>query len=322
MEIKESSATKPTDLSLYDRQVRLWGLSAQQKIHMGSVLVIHPNVAIAHEIIKNLALMGIGSITLLHVLEFKDKLALFYQNTDEIPCFELLTRRINMLNPSVIVKEHFSYGENTNQPNGSGKVDLNTFSVVLYCNPYITSPSTNAQSDQYEFNQVILWNELCRNSHVPFYYCGALFPKDTTLCYGFAFCDFMSDYVWTDPVTLKDTSIPFVSLNRSVSYLDQKQTSPSLGHWLKLHKDCTTNGLLQDDSLRSKDELVPIISILGAQSSHDIIHCITRQGNVLTNLFIFDPSSDSVGQIHVCWPQSLQKICSDQILDLAESEEE
>lgn len=52
------------EIALYDRQIRLWGLQAQQKIRNANVLLITIK-ALGNEIAKNLVLAGIGSLTVL-----------------------------------------------------------------------------------------------------------------------------------------------------------------------------------------------------------------------------------------------------------------
>ncbi|KAI1330386.1 hypothetical protein F5Y16DRAFT_16239 [Xylariaceae sp. FL0255] len=51
------------EIALYDRQIRLWGMQAQQKIQAANVLLISMK-ALANEIAKNLVLAGIGSLTI------------------------------------------------------------------------------------------------------------------------------------------------------------------------------------------------------------------------------------------------------------------
>lgn len=58
------STVSPDDVALYDRQIRLWGMAAQQKIQNAHILLITMR-GLAHEIAKNLVLAGVGSITLL-----------------------------------------------------------------------------------------------------------------------------------------------------------------------------------------------------------------------------------------------------------------
>ncbi|KAL2156396.1 hypothetical protein VTH82DRAFT_1141 [Thermothelomyces myriococcoides] len=52
------------EIALYDRQIRLWGMSAQQKIRNANILIITMK-ALGNEIAKNLVLAGIGSLTIL-----------------------------------------------------------------------------------------------------------------------------------------------------------------------------------------------------------------------------------------------------------------
>jgi ubiquitin-like 1-activating enzyme E1 A len=51
------------DLELYDRQIRVWGVDAQQRLRNARVLVAGVDGAAA-ELCKNLVLAGIGSLTL------------------------------------------------------------------------------------------------------------------------------------------------------------------------------------------------------------------------------------------------------------------
>ncbi|KAI8377382.1 SUMO-1 activating enzyme subunit 1, isoform CRA_b [Blakeslea trispora] len=52
------------EAAIYDRQIRLWGLDAQQRISKANVLVAGIR-ALSNEVCKNIALAGVASITLL-----------------------------------------------------------------------------------------------------------------------------------------------------------------------------------------------------------------------------------------------------------------
>ncbi|KAH9900383.1 hypothetical protein F4778DRAFT_771244 [Xylariomycetidae sp. FL2044] len=52
------------EIALYDRQIRLWGMQAQQKIQNANILLITMK-ALANEVAKNLVLAGIGSLTII-----------------------------------------------------------------------------------------------------------------------------------------------------------------------------------------------------------------------------------------------------------------
>ncbi|KAL2219802.1 hypothetical protein M432DRAFT_543983 [Thermoascus aurantiacus ATCC 26904] len=55
----------PSDeIALYDRQIRLWGVKAQEKLRSANILLITIR-ALANEVAKNLVLAGIGSLTIL-----------------------------------------------------------------------------------------------------------------------------------------------------------------------------------------------------------------------------------------------------------------
>ncbi|MCJ1256624.1 hypothetical protein MMC24_004448 [Lignoscripta atroalba] len=51
------------EIALYDRQIRLWGVKAQEKLRTANILLINIK-ALANEVAKNLVLAGIGSLTI------------------------------------------------------------------------------------------------------------------------------------------------------------------------------------------------------------------------------------------------------------------
>ncbi|KAF6834294.1 DNA damage tolerance protein RHC31 [Colletotrichum musicola] len=59
-----AEAMSADEIALYDRQIRLWGMKAQEKIRNANILIITMK-ALANEIAKNLVLAGIGSLTIL-----------------------------------------------------------------------------------------------------------------------------------------------------------------------------------------------------------------------------------------------------------------
>lgn len=52
------------EIALYDRQLRLWGIEAQNRMRKANILLITMK-ALGNEIAKNLVLAGIGSLTVL-----------------------------------------------------------------------------------------------------------------------------------------------------------------------------------------------------------------------------------------------------------------
>ena len=52
------------EIALYDRQLRLWGIEAQNRMRRANILLVTIR-ALGNEIAKNLVLAGIGSLTVL-----------------------------------------------------------------------------------------------------------------------------------------------------------------------------------------------------------------------------------------------------------------
>ncbi len=87
------------DEQLYSRQISVFGKSAQQLLSIGRILVIGDG-PIAAEVIKNLALTGVGEIHLNSVnneRKFKDKL-------DLLGSHHSLAQYAQSLNPAIKVK--------------------------------------------------------------------------------------------------------------------------------------------------------------------------------------------------------------------------
>ncbi|EON66506.1 hypothetical protein W97_05751 [Coniosporium apollinis CBS 100218] len=61
--IAQAQTISPDEIALYDRQIRLWGVKAQEKIRTANILLTSIK-ALASEVAKNLVLAGIGSLTI------------------------------------------------------------------------------------------------------------------------------------------------------------------------------------------------------------------------------------------------------------------
>ncbi|TPX14303.1 uncharacterized protein E0L32_005499 [Thyridium curvatum] len=96
------------EIALYDRQIRLWGIQAQEKIRSANVLLITMK-GLANEIAKNLVLAGIGSLTVVdhEVVTEVDQGAQFLLASPESPIgknrAEAASEQIRKLNPRVAV---------------------------------------------------------------------------------------------------------------------------------------------------------------------------------------------------------------------------
>ncbi|KAL3446238.1 hypothetical protein BJX65DRAFT_279799 [Aspergillus insuetus] len=71
------------EIALYDRQIRLWGVQAQEKLRSANILLITFK-ALANEVAKNLVLAGIGSLTIVDdaIVTEEDLSAQFFINQD------------------------------------------------------------------------------------------------------------------------------------------------------------------------------------------------------------------------------------------------
>ncbi|KAI0883381.1 uncharacterized protein GGS22DRAFT_29733 [Annulohypoxylon maeteangense] len=94
------------DIALYDRQLRLWGMEAQQKIQSANIVIITMK-ALANEIAKNLVLAGIGSLTIVddQIVTEADLGAQFFLSEENVgqSRAQAASVRIQKLNPRVKV---------------------------------------------------------------------------------------------------------------------------------------------------------------------------------------------------------------------------
>ncbi|KAI1268558.1 hypothetical protein F5Y18DRAFT_234737 [Xylariaceae sp. FL1019] len=97
-------AMSADDIALYDRQIRLWGMQAQQKIQAANVLLITMR-ALGNEIAKNLVLAGVGSLTILddQIVTAADLGAQFFLTEDNVGQnrAEAAAGQVQRLNPRV-----------------------------------------------------------------------------------------------------------------------------------------------------------------------------------------------------------------------------
>ncbi|KFY64719.1 hypothetical protein V496_03082 [Pseudogymnoascus sp. VKM F-4515 (FW-2607)] len=94
------------EIALYDRQIRLWGVKAQEKIRNANVLLISMR-ALANEIAKNLVLAGINSLTIIdhNIVTERDLGAQFFISEADVGKnrAEAAAPQVRNLNPRVNV---------------------------------------------------------------------------------------------------------------------------------------------------------------------------------------------------------------------------
>ncbi|KAH9252377.1 hypothetical protein BASA81_009662 [Batrachochytrium salamandrivorans] len=95
------------EAKLYDRQIRLWGMEAQQRMRNARILVAGCT-GLANEVLKNIVLAGVGSVTIAdsQLVEARDLGAQFFLRESDIGNnrAESVLPRVQQLNPRVEVK--------------------------------------------------------------------------------------------------------------------------------------------------------------------------------------------------------------------------
>ncbi|KAI1928310.1 E1 ubiquitin-activating protein aos1 [Ophidiomyces ophidiicola] len=121
-----SNPISADEIALYDRQIRLWGLKAQERIRTSKILLISIK-ALGNEIAKNLVLAGIGSLTILddQIVCEEDLGAQFFLSADDIGKYRVIaaSQQIKQMNPRVHV-EADSSDAGTKSPEYFSRFDI------------------------------------------------------------------------------------------------------------------------------------------------------------------------------------------------------
>ncbi|KAF8895436.1 hypothetical protein BD779DRAFT_1466851 [Infundibulicybe gibba] len=185
----------------YDRQMRLWGIEAQQRMRNATILVVRLK-GVATEAIKNMVLAGIGKLIIVDNEEVSEEdlgAGFFYRDEDVgsmvrpptlgigylvviLRCFLLIQRldaakvRVESLNPLVTVET------------------MSNFSVLMgdAFDALIRSVDLVCVTD-WDRDGLVRINDVCRKFQKPFYAGG------TYGLLGYIFCDLLDhDYVAPD----------------------------------------------------------------------------------------------------------------------------
>ncbi|KAJ6013003.1 hypothetical protein N7499_012395 [Penicillium canescens] len=166
------------EIALYDRQIRLWGVQAQEKIRSANILLISVK-ALANEVAKNLVLAGIGSLTILdHQDVTEEDLGAQFFITEAQSEGDVIGKnraqvagpQIHKMNPRVKLNID-TEDVKTKQPNFFAQFDL----TIATEQDFLTNTTINAA---------------CRLANRPFYAAGL------HGFYGYAFADLIShDFV-------------------------------------------------------------------------------------------------------------------------------
>lgn len=164
------------EIELYDRQIRLWGISAQQRIRASKVLLYNLG-GCGTEITKNLVLSGVGSLTIYdsHLLSEDDLFNQFFISKDDeldVPRLQHAKPRIQDMNPRVEV----NCVSSTNLLNDLDAIKNYDMVIVTECNDAQTIETINNTSREFK---------------IPFYLCGG------NGLYGYCFIDLI-EFISTD----------------------------------------------------------------------------------------------------------------------------
>lgn len=190
---------------MYDRQIRLWGMKAQENIRNANILLITMR-SLANEVAKNLVLAGIGSLTIVDhaIVTEADLGAQFFLSAEEghigMNRAEAAAPAIRRLNPRVVV----------NVDTG----DIRTKGPSFFA-PYDIVIATNLDS-----NTLNVVNTATRLNNRPFYAAGC------EGMYGFIFADLIEhDYVIERSVSNVATQLKPETRTRSIIAVNPKKDS-------------------------------------------------------------------------------------------------
>ena len=243
--------TVADEIALYDRQIRLWGVQAQEKIRNANILLITMK-ALSNEIAKNLVLAGIHSLTIVdHALVTEADLgAQFFISSSDIGTNRALAAapQIRKLNPRVEVVV------DTEDVMSKGVAYYEAFDIVI---------ATDLQPDALN-----IINTATRLNHRPFYAAGV------HGLYGFIFSDLIDhQYVVEREKSNRPTLLQAETQTRSVVEVTTKKENGRTIEMVKKRELYSTWYLASDaatlpvEYLKSRRRLkavTPILSCLRA----------------------------------------------------------
>ncbi|KAH9480515.1 SUMO-activating enzyme subunit 1 [Psilocybe cubensis] len=316
LDLTEEEATR------YDRQMRLWGIEAQQRMRNATILVLNLR-GVTTEAIKNMVLAGIGKLIIVdgeNVSEEDLGAGFFFRDGDVgLNRLDVAKSRIESLNPLVTVEivtdKAFAEGE---------RLESLVKDVDLVC------------VADWDRDNLIKLNELCRKHSKPFY-AGGTYGLN-----GYIFCDLLShDYLAPDrsapkeqPRSVKATTV-YTPLSSAIGYrwsgLSKRQTkevNPALffailaiwqfqavhGHLPteinqteelealanKFISEADVNkqilpteprSVIESLSITASHEFSPVCAIVGGVLAQDILKALGGRDPPIANFFLFDGST-------------------------------
>ncbi|KAG6903144.1 hypothetical protein C0995_004691 [Termitomyces sp. Mi166 len=308
------------EASRYDRQMRLWGLEAQQRMRNATILVVRLK-GTATEAIKNMVLAGIGKLVMVDSEEVteEDLGAGFLFRDEDVGKnrVEAAKSRVESLNPLVIVETVSNASVLVGE-----QFETLVRGVDLVC---VTD---------WDRDGLIRMNEVCRRNGKPFYSGG------TYGLLGYIFCDLLNhDYLAPDRSALKEApknvkktevySTLEIALHHRWTNLTKRQTKEvnpavvflilAIWQYQSLHagqlpsdisaatelqsiansliteadvnKQVLTQApemLLEAISTTAAHEFSPVCAIVGGMLGQDILKALAAREPPIANFFVFD----------------------------------
>lgn len=313
------------EAELYDRQIRLWGIEAQEKLRAANVLLINIR-GLGSEIAKNILLSGINSLTILDdgVVTEELQRTNFLLNRDSIgkKIAEEVVLKAQALNPLVNIVV-----DTENVADKDAKY-FEKFTIVV---------ATNISS-----TLLLKIDKICRNLNVK------LIFGDVFGTFGYSLADFQNHEYLEEQVilagkkrshdgdeksTIKITGkIEYPALNKVIILPNTKQSTEPIkkvkrrneyfflmlillefrnatgrnpqiatkDEDLKLLKSIKKDvfGLYEVDESKLKEntifnlvfgEVVPVCAILGGVIAQEVIKAVSHKEVTINNVFLFDP---------------------------------
>ncbi|KAF2086972.1 hypothetical protein K490DRAFT_66284 [Saccharata proteae CBS 121410] len=199
--IAQAQTISADEIALYDRQIRLWGVQAQEKIRTAKILLVSIK-ALANEVAKNLVLAGVGSLTIVdHDVVTEDDLgAQFFVSEADVGKnrAEAAAPHIQKLNPRVTI--------NVDTDDIRSKIPefYNSFDIAI--------------ATDLDFPTISMIDASTRLANKPLYTAGA------HGFYGYIFADLIShDYVIERQKSNVPTQLKPESMTRSVVAVSTKK---------------------------------------------------------------------------------------------------
>lgn len=328
-----TAALSDKEAQIYDRQIRLWGVDAQQRISKARVLIYGMN-GLAAEIAKNIVLAGVGSVHLMDHQTVNRSLlgANFLVNESHLGMNRALAslQSCQELNPLVKVSAEpvGSLGEKLRFDSNDDDTFWSQFTIVLLC-------SAGDHASAVTLSDQIKVNDICRKYNIMF------FCAETFGLFGLMFQDLINfDYSIKNPTTKETKSFhkSYVSLSDSLlpsnlkhvnrlskiwmgvqclkEYMDEKRVTPGPNdapgviqykNSVFLPKYGLSTGQLPDEfmavlSHHARAELSAICAQIGGIAAQEIIKVISRDAEPIDNYFVYDGVENFVGFIERIYP--------------------